>query len=49
MSKELGICPCCKKTVYDNQLYVDKHTDIYHFSCFNYAMYEKKSRLVNGK
>lgn len=36
LAEKLGVCPCCDKDVYNNQLYVNNDDNTYHYSCYNY-------------
>lgn len=33
--EELGICPECVKKVYNDNLFVEKGREVYHYSCYN--------------
>lgn len=33
--EQVGICECCKKEVYNDQLFVEEEINVYHFSCYN--------------
>lgn len=43
MSQLIGLCPHCDKDVYNNQLYVEKDDNIYHYSCHNDIVKNKKN------
>ena len=43
--KKKGVCPCCNENVYDNQLYVEEHNVVYHYSCYN----ESRAKEDNGE
>ncbi len=40
----LGVCPCCKKNVKNDQLYVREQGRIYHFPCYNYTKSEEAKK-----
>lgn len=47
--EEIGKCKCCTYEILDNMLFVeDEEEDLYHFSCYNYMIKEKREK-ENGE
>ncbi|MFQ3543673.1 hypothetical protein Q7A53_06275 [Halobacillus rhizosphaerae] len=41
-NQTIGVCPCCVKNVYENQLFVEDQ-NIYHFYCYNMMKAEEEN------